>query len=476
MPDQFGAEDSVQLFQEHAATTTRSLPFKIAPSTVTALGVFTVLAALGLSIQVGKIREEMKNDPTGVEMEAEDAVKQMQNKQEAPTEEERAKAKEESKAQMEAFADAYQETARAALPTLIEELRSERLGARTQASLTLRETTVGLEALLEEAVSGAALSRRAAVNALSLSSNAPALEAGRVMLQVLRDENDALTREYAAYGLGRFAYSAAHPDEETESEEAKENAESAASESNNGESAEAAAESGEADGEGGADALMTEAIAALREIYETDDNAYVREAALFGLVWTEDLRALEVFQGVFDDQDAGADLRYQAALGTVRIARSMRRTGAPEELRDSMLRTCRKTLTDPNELVRANGALAGGYFRLQALTPSLLAMLDVETEPEWEPRARAAEALGRCYEGKATQRTESLEHIVTTLVLTEAFDPEPAVRWKATEALSFMGYNASDWGRLEILETAPKEALEGAAAHDFWGGGEEHGH
>ena len=68
-----------------------------------------------------------------------------------------------------------------------------------------------------------------------------------------------------------------------------------------------------------------------------------------------------------------------------------------------------------------------------------------------------------------SSKNEDLAHIVNALVLAEAFDPEPAVRWKVSEALLRTGYDPNDWGKLEMLETAPREALEGRDALQYHG-------
>ena len=53
MPDKdpLKGQESVQLFQEHAARSTQSLPFKMAPSTLYALGVFLGLILFHLAAE-----------------------------------------------------------------------------------------------------------------------------------------------------------------------------------------------------------------------------------------------------------------------------------------------------------------------------------------------------------------------------------------------------------------------------------------
>lgn len=408
--------EPVQLMQEHAAETTQRLPIRVAPSTLTALGVFAFLAGIGLSIQVGKIRAHLENDPTARELPAEEIPKKPSKAElaDVPTESE-----------MQAGMAAYKAdilSARAAqMEARVQQITGDNLGERTAAALWLREFSDGFDKLIEVLETGETLARREAANALSLSSNAPADKVGPALLRALQEDPDALTRAYAAEGVGRFR------------------------------------------AEGG--------IEALTHAFDSDPDRNVRLGALLGLVWFDDLSTVPVFERALKESLDG-DMRYIGSLAIARMGYSRRHEKQDEETCEAIRRLCVRMVQDANERVRANGARAAGYFRLVGMTGRLLGMLDPEVEVAWEPRCRAAEALGRIYERKAATRSPNLEHIVTTLVISEAYDEEAVVRWKCQEALARMAYNASDWGRLQILKTTPGEAVEGATAAEFYGGEE----
>ncbi len=468
MPDPTGPHESVQLFQEHAAATTRKYPFRVAPSTLTALGVFTLLAALGLSIQVREIRGKL-TDPDTMAHEEELPPEEIERKPTAPAlspesmEAQRRAAKE----QVRQYGEAADRALAALIPDHVAKLEGESLSERTNAALALREHRSGCLELIRLLTAGSTTVRREAANALSLSSNAPTRASLLALLTALENDSDALTREYAAHGVGRFAHALAHPDDPA-LKEGIPLANLITTESVEESESEGAEEGGVA-----SDELVTRAIEALAKAARSDGDGYVREAAVFGLAWVQDMRALPVFAETLEGREVRGSA--SAALGMVRLALLYKRDALPEEHRDIVLRVCRRMMKSANERIRARGAEAAGLFRSAAATDTLLAQMDETTETSWEARARAAEALGRLYERKAAVKSDEVAHIVQRVVLSEAFDPEAAVRWKCREALQRMAYNANRWGRLEMLETAPKEALEGATAREFWGeGGHEH--
>lgn len=436
MPDKdpVKGQESVQLFQEHAARSTQSLPFRMAPGTLYALGVFFLLAMVGLSIRVGNIRGELEQQRVqNQELESElpaEAIDHMFSpddegedaQQDVPTEEEMADLKQQWKDQQ--ARDLHERA-----PRLVAMLRSGELDKRTEASLLLRESEAGFTYLVEALSSEDAQVRRAAANAISLSENAPADLVGPPLLEALRSDPDPYVREYAATGVGRFM------------------------------------------APGTVDALMEAS---------SDENPDIRQAALAGLMYIDDMITFPAFARALEEDDKIIN-RYVAATGITLLAYERRRDPVPEEWADVISRAAGEMIKSLDERIRARGCQVAGYFRLKSFTSRLVntlgdpANLDETTgagggaDPSWEARARAAEALGYLYEGQAADRSDALAHLVNALVVAESFDPEPAVRWKASEALTRTGYDPNDWGKLEMLQTSPDEVLEGREAAEFHG-------
>lgn len=467
MPDPQGPHESVQLMQEHAAATTRKYPFRIAPNTLMALALFTALAAMGLSIQVKQIRGKME-DPLK-ELPAEEIAKK------APAVDDKASESEQRATALKQMAEwdkAAHEAFLAEAPKHLADLQGDSLARRTDAALWFRQFPEGCTTLSGLLTSPNVMVRRASANALSLSANAPTEDTLAALLTTLREDPDSMTRECAAYGVGRFAFALAHPDDPSLAPP---------SVSPKLEKLLAGQEDGESSPESGAapppgEDLVASAIEALTAAATSDADGHVREAAVFGLAWVQDMRALPTFEEILAGTDATA--KYSAAVGVSRLGLLWKRDGVPYEYREQALRVCREMLGSANDRVRARGAEAAGLLRVPAVTERLITMMDPEQEVSWEARARAAEALGRLYERRAANRNDQVAHIVQRVVLGEALDPEPSVRWKSREALQRMAYNANRWGKLEMLKTAPEnEVLAGETAREFLGGGsDEHDH
>ncbi len=438
MPDKdpLKGQESVQLFQEHAARSTQSLPFKMAPSTLYALGAFVFLAAIGLSIRVGNIRGELEQQRVeNIEQESdipEDVLQDLFT--ENPESEADTTTAESTAADLLAqWRERQRQAFEQSSPELIEKLYSDDQALRTQASLQLRESDGGFPILVDALKSDNVQARRAAANALSLSQNAPAELVGPALIEALLTDRDPYVREYAATGVGRFQTP------------------------------------------GTLEALN-------RAIADPDPN--LRQSALAGLMYVNDMITFPVFARALQEDDRLAN-RYVAATAIARLAYDRRRDHLPEEWAEGMMNAANTMLKSLDERTRARGCQVAGYFRLKGITPRLVSLLGDPNEIDevtgagagadlsWEVRARAAEAIGYAYEGQAASKNENLAHIVNALVLAEAFDPEPAVRWKVSEALSRTGYNPNDWGKLQMLETAPREALEGRDALQYHGTGSD---
>lgn len=428
--------ESVQLFQEHAARTTQHLPFKMAPGTLYALGVFVFLAAIGLSIRVGNIRGELEQQRlANIEQESDIPQEVLQDlftedskktQPETPSESEAA-------ARLAEWQKRQDESFKEALPGLLQQLYSDDMALRTQAGLRLRESQSGFPPLVEALKSGNVKVRREAANAISLSQNAPAELVGPALIAALRDP-DPYVREYAAVGLGRFP--------------------------------------------------VPGAVEALAEVAQSDDPT-MRHAALCGLMFINDMVTFPIYARAVEEDERLTN-RYVAATAIARLAYDRRRDPVPLEWSEGLLKASSTMFRSVNERVRARGCQVAGYMRLKPTTPRLIGLLGDPSEVDeatgagansdlsWEVRARAAEALGYIYEGRAVTRHEDLAHIINALVLAEAFDPEPAVRWKASEALTRTGYNPNEWGKLQMLQTAPREVLEGQEAVEYHGTLDEH--
>lgn len=469
MSDPLGSHESVQLMQEHAATMTRKLPFRISSGTLAGLLLFTALAAMGLSIQVKKIRGQLEKDPTVNELEAQPPP-QKAEKPATKSESEMIAELESQEAMMsEAMASAFAKQEAGLRADLV----SGNLGRRTRGALALRETERGCRLLLEMLHSSDAAVRREAANALSLSPNAPTVETLEALLHLLDTETDELAREFAAQGVGLFAHILADPQAASIAQvNSAAQALERLRERAHGSDA-ASPESSTESSAGAADELIGEAIERLSTILRTDPSGWVRRGAAFGLAYIQDPRALPALTEAAKIPDG--ETQYRASLGLVRIAdRHWRHTGAPEELRAEMLSVSRALLSSANARVRAKGAEVGGASQIGGLTNQLMGRLDAEAEPSWEVRARSCEALGRIYAGSAVGRNEQVAHIVAKLVSLEALDADPAVRWKAREALQRMGYDANEWGKLEMLKQLPEDVLAGDTAKEFLGSSHEH--
>lgn len=439
MKEPYKGAQSVQLMQEHAARTTQRLPFKIAPSTLYALGVFFFLAAIGLSIRVGNIRGDLEKERIGHEQLAPERpgfVEQSgQRQREKEAKATSAAAESEARRKNEEALKGIREFAAADAQKRLPELEGDDLSARTQAGLKLREYDAGFPALLTALTSPRASARREAANSISLSSNAPE-GCGEVLLPLLEHDPDDYVREYCAYGVGRL-----RPD-------------------------------------GAWDAL--------RNAYLSETNENVREAALVGMIWLNDPQALPLLAQVVESQEP-LKLRYIASYGLVYLGREHEREGFDETARDLVLSAATAATRSVDERIRANGVWMAGYYKLPAMTPILVTAVGDPTEvgpashavadsdQSWEVRARAAESLGRLYQLQAKARNDAVEHIVNSLVVAQAYDPEAAVRWKAEEALGRMAYNPNKWGKLRMLKPEPRDVLEGEEAREFYGGkGGEH--
>ncbi|MBP7558860.1 MAG: HEAT repeat domain-containing protein [Armatimonadetes bacterium] len=435
MPDKdpLKGQESVQLFQEHAARSTQSLPFKMAPSTLYALGVFVFLAAIGLSIRVGSIRGELEQQRVeNIEQESDipEAVLQELFSEKPESEEADTTSAESTVADLlaqwrERQREAFEQNA----PGLIEKLHGDDQALRTQASLQLRESDEGFPILVDALKSDNVQARRAAANALSLSQNAPAELVGPALIEALLTDRDPYVREYAATGVGRFRTP-------------------------------------------GTIEALNRAI--------SDPDPSLRQSALTGLMYINDMITFPIFARALQEDDRLTN-RYVAATAIARLAYDRRRDHVSDEWAEGIMAAANTMLRSLDERIRARGCQVAGYFRLKAMTPRLISLLGDPNEIDevtgagagadlsWEVRARAGEAIGYAYEGQAASKNEDLAHIVNALVLAEAFDPEPAVRWKVSEALLRTGYDPNDWGKLEMLETAPREALEGRDALQYHG-------
>jgi HEAT repeat protein len=455
VPDPLGSHESVQLMQEHAATITRKLPFRMAPSTLGALIVFAVLAAFGLSLQVQKIRKDLKDEPTGIDEAVQLAPKKDPNAPAPSTESERLATFQAYRAALdEAVAAQYA----AQYPAQIEKLRSGQLGPRTNAGLWFRETAQGCSALMGLLKDPDVAIRREAANGLSLSSNAPLRDGVEALLSTLASDSDPLTREYAAQGVGRLAHGLARPNDpglHPVSDEEKKIAPPSWREREEDVVESVAPEDLD---------LIQKAIDALATAAKDDPELAVRRASVLGLAWVQDPRAFAPLAEAA--RVADAETQFNAGLGLARLGDLWKRDGAPEEYRADGLVLCHALLRSGNDRVRAQGARIAGTYKLPGATQALLSHLDPETEVSWEVRARSAEALGQIYEGQAAVRDEALGDTIRALVFSsESYEPEPAVRWKCAEALQRMSYNPNKWGKTKMLENRERALQESDEGH-----------
>ena len=436
MKEPYKGPQSVQLMQEHAARTTQRLPFKIAPSTLYALGLFIFLATIALSIRVGNIRgqleskrvhsEELPPERPGAVAAAGEREREKEAKASGAAAAAESEARRKSEEALKHIAEAAVANAQKLLPVL----EGDDLAARTDAGLKLREYEGGFSALLTALKSPKVEARREAANSISLSSNAPD-GCGDALLSALRSDPDDNVREYAAYGVGRLRPAGA--------------------------------------------------LEALTSAFRREKGLSVREAALVGLAWLDDLGALPLFAEVLKSRE-DLRLRYVASFGLAYLGRQHEREGFDQATGERVLGAATAAANSLEERTRANGMWIAGWYKLPAMTAILLRAVGdpsatgpasgaVEgSDPSWEVRARAAESLGRLYEREARTRNDRIEHIVNALVVAQAYDPEAAVRWKAEEALGRMAYNPNTWGKLKMLKPEPGEVLEGEQGREFYGG------